>query len=137
MPALLGLRHVKKICATFGNPMVGVNFSSDSLNVLCWIRDDVKRFLPFVAHCSSEIRDVTIPEQWKHIPGSQKSSRHSQWRCCSEITQEQRALVVRASIPCEDSRGLAGTFRLLHRGLRTEVRKSNLASQRRTVNAPR
>ena len=71
MAALLGLRLVKKVCKAFDIPMTEVKFWSDSLNVLCWIRNDVKRFQPFVAHRISEIRDFTNPDQWRHIPGNQ------------------------------------------------------------------
>ena len=71
MAALLGLRLVKKACAAFEISLTDVIFWSDSLNVLCWIRNDVKRLQPFVAHRISEIRDFTSPGQWRHIPGVQ------------------------------------------------------------------
>ena len=71
MAALLGLRLVKKACAAFEIPISDVLFWSDSVNVLCWIRNDVKQFQSFVAHRISEIREVTDPEQWQHVPGSQ------------------------------------------------------------------
>ena len=71
MAALLGLRLAKKACAAFMIPMSEVLFWSDSINVLCWIRNDVKQFQSFVAHRVSEIREATDPEQWQHVPGSQ------------------------------------------------------------------
>ena len=71
MAALLGLRLVKKACAAFRIPISEVLFWSDSINVLCWIRNDVKQFQSFVAHRISEIRDVTDPEQWQHVSGTQ------------------------------------------------------------------
>ena len=50
MGALLGLRLVKKVCNTLGKELRGVHFWSDSMDVLCWIRNEVTRFQPFVAH---------------------------------------------------------------------------------------
>ena len=71
MAALLGLRLVKKVCAAFEIQLTDVVFWSDSLNVICWIKNDVKRFQPFVAHRVSEIREFTSPDQWRHIPGTE------------------------------------------------------------------
>ncbi|KAF0314254.1 Methionine-R-sulfoxide reductase B1-A [Amphibalanus amphitrite] len=71
MAALLGLRLVKKVCAAFEIQLTDVVFWSDSLNVICWIKNDVKRFQPFVAHRVSEIRELTSPDQWRHIPGTE------------------------------------------------------------------
>ena len=71
MAALLGLRLVKKACAAFKIPISEVLFWSDSINVLCWIRNDVRQFQSFVAHRISEIREATNTEQWQHVPGIQ------------------------------------------------------------------
>lgn len=70
MGALLGVRLVAKVCKVMEIPMAEVFFWSDSVNVLCWIRNDVSRFQSFVAHRVSEIRDTTEPRQWQHVPGT-------------------------------------------------------------------
>ena len=70
MGALLGLRLVKALCSTMESKIEDVHFWSDSMDVLCWIRNEVRRFQPFVAHRISEIRELTRPEQWQHVPGA-------------------------------------------------------------------
>ena len=70
MEALLGARLVKKVCKMMDIPMAEVFFWSDSVNVLCWLRNEVSRFQSFVAHRVSEIREMTEPRQWQHVPGA-------------------------------------------------------------------
>ncbi|KOB75497.1 Pro-Pol polyprotein [Operophtera brumata] len=41
---------------------------SDSKTVLHWIRKDLARYAPYVAHQLSEIAELTRPEQWRWIP---------------------------------------------------------------------
>ncbi|XP_014679127.1 PREDICTED: uncharacterized protein LOC106818975, partial [Priapulus caudatus] len=41
---------------------------SDSEVVLKYLRNEVKRFKPFVANRVAEIRDLTQPEDWHHVP---------------------------------------------------------------------
>ena len=69
MGALLGVRLVKKVCEVLKIPVDDVFFWSDSMDVLCWLRNEVRRFQTFVAHRISEIREVTRPGQWQHVPG--------------------------------------------------------------------
>ncbi|XP_043230765.1 uncharacterized protein LOC122386050 [Amphibalanus amphitrite] len=70
MGALLGMRLVKKVCQALGKDLKEVYFWSDSMDILCWIRNEVAHFQPFVAHRVAEIREFTAPEQWQHVPGS-------------------------------------------------------------------
>ncbi|XP_043235722.1 uncharacterized protein LOC122388596 [Amphibalanus amphitrite] len=70
MGALLGLRLVKTLCTAMNKTLEEVHFWSDSMDVLCWIRNEVRRFQPFVAHRISEICEVTSPEQWQHVSGT-------------------------------------------------------------------
>ena len=46
-------------------------FWTDSEIVLAYIRNDTKRFKTFVANRVSQIRRVSEPDQWFHIPGNQ------------------------------------------------------------------
>ena len=69
-PAGRGLRLVKTLCRTMEKKLEEVHFWSDSMDVLCWIRNEVRRFQPFVAHRVSEIRERTTPEQWQHVSGT-------------------------------------------------------------------
>ena len=66
MGGLMGLRLVK----TLNKKLEEVHFWSDSMDVLCWIRNEVRPFQPFVAHRISEICEVTSPEQWEHVSGT-------------------------------------------------------------------
>ncbi|XP_043244107.1 uncharacterized protein LOC122392847 [Amphibalanus amphitrite] len=70
MGALLGLRLVKTLCTAMNKTLEEVHFWSDSMDVLCWIRNEVRRFQPFVAHRISEICEVTSREQWQHVSGT-------------------------------------------------------------------
>ena len=70
MGALLGMRLVKKVCNALGKELKEVHFWSDSMDILCWIRNEVAHFQPFVAHRVAEIREFTTPSQWQHVSGS-------------------------------------------------------------------
>ena len=40
------------------------------MDVLCWLRNEVRKFQSFVANRVAEIREATEPSQWQHCPGS-------------------------------------------------------------------
>lgn len=46
-------------------------FWSDSQNVICWLRNESRRFKPFVANRVGEIHESVSPAQWRHVPGKQ------------------------------------------------------------------
>ena len=72
--AVLGLRLAKKACKATGIPLREVHFWCDAMDVLCWLRNEVRRFQTFVANRVAEIRESTDPEQWQHCPGSLNSA---------------------------------------------------------------
>jgi hypothetical protein len=43
-------------------------FWSDSMTTLQYIKDERRRFRPFVANRLSEIPDVSSPSDWRHVP---------------------------------------------------------------------
>ena len=71
-----------------------VTFWSDSQTTVQYIKNETKRFQTYVTNRVAEIREVTLPDQWKHCPGKvnpaddasrglnpQKlSSQHRWWR---------------------------------------------------------
>ena len=44
-------------------------FWSDSKNVIYWLRNESRRFKPFVANRVGEIHDSVSPTQWRHVSG--------------------------------------------------------------------
>ena len=44
-------------------------FWSDSMKTLQYIKNERRRFRPFVASRLSEIHDVSSPSDWKYVPG--------------------------------------------------------------------
>ncbi|XP_071118407.1 uncharacterized protein [Haliotis cracherodii] len=71
MAAVLGLRLVSGIVKVLQIEMDSVIFLSDSMNVLCWIRNNSRTFKPFVANRVGEIHSSTNPSQWRYVPLSQ------------------------------------------------------------------
>ena len=67
MGAVLSTRLAKNISKTLevGEPI----FWTDSTIVLYWIRNECRKFKPFVANRIGEIHRSTNPQQWRHIPG--------------------------------------------------------------------
>ena len=72
--AVLGLRLAKKACKATGISLREVHFWCDAMDVLCWLRNEVRRFQTFVAHRVAEIKDSTEPDQWQHCPGRLNSA---------------------------------------------------------------
>ena len=47
-----------------------VIFWTDSMTVLNYIRNEIRRFQTYVANRVTEIRELTFPHQWRHCPGA-------------------------------------------------------------------
>ena len=48
--------------------MESLTFYADSMDVLCWIRDNGRSFHSFVANRIGETQIVTKPSQWQRLP---------------------------------------------------------------------
>ncbi|XP_070560349.1 uncharacterized protein [Ptychodera flava] len=68
MGAIVGLRLKETISEVLGIMLNQVVFWSDSMNVLWWIRNQSRKFKPFVANRVGEIQTSTNPEQWRYVP---------------------------------------------------------------------
>ena len=69
MAAMIGFRLAEKICTSLNLNLHGVYFWSDSMNSLCWIRQQSRNFKAFVANRVGEIQSLTSPSQWNYVPG--------------------------------------------------------------------
>ena len=68
MAAVVGLHLSNKISAALEIPIQSVQFWSDSMDVLYWIRNRSRVFKPFIANRIGEIHSVTEPSQWRYVP---------------------------------------------------------------------
>ena len=57
------------------NKIDRVVFRTDSQTALQYIKNENKRFHTYVANGVAEIREMTSPDQWRHCPGKNESSR--------------------------------------------------------------
>ena len=67
MGVILGLHLKQSLLTVLEVPMQSVTLSSDSTDVLWWIRGRGRDFRPFVANCIGEIQMFTEPSQWQHV----------------------------------------------------------------------
>ena len=67
LAAIVGLHLTTSITTALDIPIRNVNFWSDSMDVLYWIRRRGKQFRPFVANRVGEIQRLTNPEQWEYV----------------------------------------------------------------------
>ena len=67
MGAILGLQLTLTVVDILQVPITEVEFWSDSMNVLWWIRGRGRQFEPFVANRIGEIQRHTSPEQWQYV----------------------------------------------------------------------
>ena len=68
MAAVLGVRLATAVTRALEVKIDDVNFWSDSMNVLYWIRNRSRQFKTFVANRVGEIQDSTNPNQWRYVP---------------------------------------------------------------------
>ena len=67
LTAIVGLHLTTSITRALDISLRNVNFWSDSMDVLYWIRGRGKKFHPFVANRVGEIQRLTNPEQWQYV----------------------------------------------------------------------
>ena len=74
MAAVLGLRLTLSILAALDISIDYARFSSDSMNVLYWIRGKRKHYLSFVANRIGEIQSQSNLEQWQYVETEERTA---------------------------------------------------------------
>jgi len=67
---VLAVRLGCKVCAVLNLGKSCLRFWTDSLNVIAWIKNQSRKFNPFIANRVSEIQSNSQAHQWKHVPSS-------------------------------------------------------------------
>ena len=67
MAAVVGLKLSQAVSQALGIKKEEWIFSSDSMDVMYWIRGQSRKFKPFVANRVGEIQASTNPEQWRYV----------------------------------------------------------------------
>ena len=70
MAAVLSLHLANTVAEVYNIDQIdqmNVNYWTDSMNVLWWVRNHSRKFKPFVANRISEIRRLSAPEKWNHV----------------------------------------------------------------------
>ncbi|KAK9721103.1 Pao retrotransposon peptidase [Popillia japonica] len=68
--AVLLSRLVRKVCENFRVTFGKRRFWCDSTIALAWIRTESVNWKTFVANRVAEVRESSLPEEWKHIPSA-------------------------------------------------------------------
>lgn len=68
MGAVLGIRLSEKVSELLEVPLNACIFWTDSMDVICWIQGQSRRYKTFVANRISEIQQKLSPSQWRHVP---------------------------------------------------------------------
>ncbi|XP_064635215.1 uncharacterized protein LOC135492596 [Lineus longissimus] len=71
MGAVLGYRLTLKITTLLKCPIEKATFWTDSLDVVHWVRNQSRRFKPFVANRIAELQTESNPHQWRFVPGKE------------------------------------------------------------------
>ncbi|XP_043203367.1 uncharacterized protein LOC122371257 [Amphibalanus amphitrite] len=72
--AVLGVRLANMILKELSVKVERVLFWTDSTVVLQYVRNDSRRFHTFVANRVAEIRELSRPDQWRHVPSSSNAA---------------------------------------------------------------
>ena len=67
MAAILSLRLANTVAEVYKIDQTNVNYWTDSMNVLWWVRNHSRKFKPFVANRISEIQRLSAPGKWNHV----------------------------------------------------------------------
>lgn len=70
LAAVLGVKLLIAITTALNVALHTATLWSDSLNVLCWIRNQSRCFKPFVGNRVGYIHEHTLPSQWRYVPTS-------------------------------------------------------------------
>ena len=97
LAAIVGLRLTTSITRALDIPIRNVNFWSDSMDVLYWIRGRGKQFRPFVSNRVGEIQRLTNPEQWQYVESKENPADMFSWDESSQPNAKS-TLVERSAI---------------------------------------
>ena len=67
MAATLSLHLANTVAEVYKIDPMKVNYWTDSMNVLWWVRNHSRKFKPFVENRISEIQSLSSPEKWNHL----------------------------------------------------------------------
>ena len=67
MAATLSLHLANTVAEVYKIDPMKVNYWTDIMNVLWWVRNHSRKFKPFVANRISEIQSLPSPEKWNHV----------------------------------------------------------------------
>ena len=67
MAAMLSLHLPNTVAEVYKIDQMNVNYWTDSMNVLWWVRNHSRKFKPFVANRISEIQRLAAPGKWNHV----------------------------------------------------------------------
>jgi len=71
MAAVLGMKLTLVIKNALEIDIRDCVFWTDSLDVICWLRNQSRVFKPFLAKRISHVHEHTNPSQWRHVSGEQ------------------------------------------------------------------
>jgi hypothetical protein len=67
--ALLGARMTRQILDSINISIQSIYYWTDSVDTLCWIRQNPSMQKIFIANRVSEIQELSQPANWRHVPG--------------------------------------------------------------------
>ena len=67
MAAVLSLHLANTVAEVYKIDQMNVNYWTDSMNVLRWVRNHSRKFKPFVANKINEIQGLSTPEKWNDV----------------------------------------------------------------------
>ena len=74
--ALLAVRLYNALKKEIDVPVSRTMFWTDSTTVLCYLKNETRRFKPFVSNRISEILDSSTPDQWHHVSSEDNPADH-------------------------------------------------------------
>ena len=67
MAAILSLHLANTVAEVQKIDQMNVNYWTDNMNVLWWVRDHIRKFKPFVTNRISKVQRLSTPEKWNHV----------------------------------------------------------------------
>lgn len=91
MAAVLAVRLAEVIKRELTVHITDETFWSDSSCVLWWIKDDAKKYKPFVAARICEIKEKSSPEKWRYVPSKDNvADMATKWKKIPDLSQNDQ-----------------------------------------------